>query len=231
MSVKVVEGAENGMHDGVRTDPDAPGSSSVEPVRVRSDGLYLYALTRSRSFRTPTINGVSRIRYRDLDALVKSVPFELPLLGEAGLQDHQQVVEVAMRKSTVFPLPFGVIFRDRRELIRWIEDQYLALDEALSFLDGHWELRVHMTARGRVEITEDLRDFAGHVYAEMRRVAHAAMPLHAVEDRIFSAAFLVQRGSWVEFVERAEDIAATDSRLAIDVTGPWPAYDFARIAR
>ncbi|MGQ0813916.1 MAG: GvpL/GvpF family gas vesicle protein [Gemmatimonadota bacterium] len=44
-----------------------------------------------------------------------------------------------------------------------------------------------------------------------------------------SAAFLVDRASWVEFIERIEDFGAHHRRFTFDVTGPWPAYDFVRI--
>jgi Gas vesicle synthesis protein GvpL/GvpF len=209
---------------------DAEARASRLPAH-RVDALRIFALTRNRSFRTTLVPAVSRIRYRDLDAVVKPASFGVPALNADALSEHQRVVEACMRGSTVLPMPYGVVFRDRRELIRWLEDQYLSLDEALSFLDGHWELRLHMVQRGDPEAGSDAVDFAAHIYAELRRIAHAALPLSRSEGRLFSAAFLVPRTGWVEFVEHAEDLVARDSRLSLDVTGPWPAYDFVRIAR
>jgi hypothetical protein len=216
--------------DAEDTTRDSGRESVSTAERQRSDALYVYALTRSRSFRATTRPGVSRIRYRDIDAIVRPGAFAAGLEAST-LTEHQRVVEAVMRGATVLPMPCGVVFRDRRELIRWMEDQYLALDEALSFLDGQWELRIHMTLRGEQEAGADVVDLAAHVYAELRRIAHAALPLARTEGRLFSAAFLVRRSDWVEFVERAEDLVSVDSRLSLDVTGPWPAYDFVRIAR
>jgi hypothetical protein len=62
-------------------------------------------------------------------------------------------------------------------------------------------------------------------------MAHAAQPIVPRDQRILSAAFLVPRSAWVEFFDRAEDLAGTDPRLGIDITGPWPAYDFVRLTR
>ncbi|MGH7446746.1 MAG: GvpL/GvpF family gas vesicle protein [Longimicrobiales bacterium] len=44
-----------------------------------------------------------------------------------------------------------------------------------------------------------------------------------------SAAFLVERTSWIDFVDRAEDLGASHGEIAFDITGPWPPYDFVRI--
>jgi hypothetical protein len=88
-----------------------------------------------------------------------------------------------------------------------------------------------MGVRGGEEAAPELRDLASHVYAELRRLAHAAQPMPPDDGRIFSAAFLVARTAWVEFVERGEDLAAADPRLTLDITGPWPPYDFVRLVR
>ncbi|MGH7503707.1 MAG: GvpL/GvpF family gas vesicle protein [Longimicrobiales bacterium] len=204
--------------------PDAP--------RI-AKGLYLYGLARARSLRS-AFRGTDpenvRIRYRDIDALVRAVPFSTPEADTPSIQRHQHVLEGAMRKGTVLPLPFGIVFRDRRELLRFLEDQYLVLDEGLSFLDGHFEMRLHVSARD-AEPTPEHHGLAQQVYAELRRNARAALPMPSQPGRLLTAAFLVDRGAWVEFVERAEDLDVAHPGVEVDVTGPWPAYDFVRLSR
>ena len=46
---------------------------------------------------------------------------------------------------------------------------------------------------------------------------------------LLSAAYLVDRTTWVEFIERIEDFGEQNKDLTFDVTGPWPAYDFVRV--
>jgi hypothetical protein len=189
-----------------------------------SDGLYLYGVTRSRAWRVGGEgDGLVRVRYRDLEALVRPVAYRVPRLDDDGVREHQRFVETAMRKGTILPAPYGVVFRGRRSAIRFLEDQYIALDEGLAFLDGHWELRLHIAGDDEVG---DLRELATHLYSELRRFARAAIPLASGEGRLMSAAFLVERSGWIEFIERSDDLGLANPQLVFDVTGPWPPYDF-----
>jgi hypothetical protein len=191
-------------------------------------GLYLYGMARTRSWRSPgaEAEGLVKVRYRDLEALVRPVPYAVPRFDDAGVREHQRFVESAMRRGTILPAPFGIVFRGRRAAIRFLEDQYISLDEGLAFLDGHWELRLHIAGD---EEDSDLREITTHLYSELRRFARAAIPLAAGEGRLMSAAFLVERGSWIEFIERSDDLDLAHPGLVFDVTGPWPPYDFVRI--
>lgn len=200
-----------------------------------ASGLHFFGVVRGRgglrSLGAGDAEVVQRVRYRDLEALVRGAPFELPPLDQQHLHAHQRVVEGAMRRGTILPAPFGVIFRGRRAVIHFLEEQYIVLDEALAFLDGHWELRLHVAAveptGGDEEI--ELLELATHVYSELRRFARAAVPSPRAEGRLFTASFLVDRASWIEFVERTDDLGNAHPELSFDVTGPWPPYDFVRM--
>lgn len=201
-----------------------------------SSALALYGLVRGRNFRgsralPQELADVERLRYRDLEALVQSVPFELPPVEAARIAAHERLVEAVMRRVSILPAPYGLVFRGRRALVHFLENQYLALDEALSYIDGHWEMRLLVTAPGQPgdrTRAAVLGDRAMHVYAELRRFARAAIPLHD-DERILTAAFLVDRSAWIEFVQRSEDLAAAQPDLSFEVTGPWPPYDFVRM--
>lgn len=221
--------------------PEAARASPVSGPPSRSRGgaersdravaLYFLGVTRSRSWRgARAAEDVATVRYRDLEALVRPAPYETPALDEQALQAHQRMVESAMRRDTILPAPYGVVFRNRRHVIRFLEDQYIVLDEALAFLDGHWELRVHIEPAGGGEeaVTPELHELAMHLYSELRRFSRAAVPLEAGE--LLSAAFLVDRTAWIEFVERADDMSTSNPELILDVTGPWPPYDFVKMS-
>ena len=216
--------------------PAAPSAGQAarshrrDPERQSREGLYLYGVTRSRSWRAGPVgegDDLIKVRYRDLEALVRPVPYRVPELDDDQISSHQRLVESTMRRVTILPAPFGLVFRGRRGVIRFLEDQYIALDEGLAFLDGHWELRLHISG----EDDEGLKELATHLYSELRRFARAAIPLPAGGGRLLSAAFLVERGSWIRFVERSDDLNGAHPELAFDVTGPWPPYDFVRILR
>lgn len=205
----------------------APNGADPPPS---SEGVYFYGVVRARGWRgrRGDAGELPRVRYRDVEAIVRAVPYELPPFDEAHVREHQRAVEAIMRRGTVLPAPYGVVFRGRRQLIRMLQDQYLALDEGLSFLEGHWELRLHIGA-AEGERRPALGDVAMDLYAELRRMARAAVPFPRVVGRLVSAAFLVERATWVAFVERAEELGAAHPELTIDVTGPWPPYDFVRV--
>jgi hypothetical protein len=214
-------------------DQDPPHGS---PRLAAQQAIYFFGVARARTWRGGRVaqvegEDVLRVRYRDLDALVRPTLFEIPPLDDMRIQAHQKVVESAMRRGTVLPAPFGIVFRGRRQLIHLLQDQYLVLDEGLSFMEGHWELRLHMApAAGGDDIDLELSDLAMQLYSELRRHARAAVPFAAEGKRLLSAAFLVERASWIEFVDRAEDLAAAHAEVSFDITGPWPPYDFVRVS-
>lgn len=228
-------------HRDVIAETTAPEKGSVREIHeaphnaaedANEKGLYLYGVVRARAFRgreRRRDGAVQRVRYRDLEALVREVPFVLPSDDGRAVDEHQRTVEMVMRRTTVLPAPFGIIFKGRRQLIKMMQDQYLILDEGLSLLDGHWELRLHITATAVGETEDNLSDVAMMIYAELRRFARAAVPFPSEGRRLVSAGFLVDRTTWVEFVERIEDFGSQYPDLGFDVTGPWPAYDFVRV--
>ncbi|HSJ08426.1 MAG TPA: GvpL/GvpF family gas vesicle protein [Longimicrobiales bacterium] len=195
--------------------------------------VYFYGVARARTWRGGRVAGIEgdilRVRYRDLEALVRAVPYEVPGLDDALVQAHQRVVESAMRRGTVLPMPYGIVFRGRRQLIRLLQEQYLVLDEGLSLLEGNWELRLHIAVAGVHEPDLELSDLAMQLYSELRSHARAAVPFAAEGKRLLSAAFLVDRGAWIDFMDRAEDLGNAHPEIVFDITGPWPPYDFVHV--
>jgi hypothetical protein len=216
-------------------DTPEPGEVEMPAVDMSTPhgqpGLYFYGVTRARGWRgfERRNKDVRRMRYRDIEAIVSPTAFELPADAEAGVAAHQKMIEAEMRRATVLPAPFGIIFNGRRALIRFLQEQYLVFDEGLALLEGNWELRLHISASAVGEAADDLGDEAHRIYGELRRFARAAVPFPTDDKRIMSAAFLVDRTSWVEFIERIEDFGTQQKNLTFDVTGPWPAYDFVRV--
>jgi hypothetical protein len=208
---------------------DAP--RDAQPPGSSAGALYFYGVMRTRAWfgSAGGPEGVTTVRYRDLEALVRAVAYELPVFDEANVLAHQHVVEAVMKHGTVLPGPYGVVFRGRRQLVRMMQDQYIALDEGLAFLEGNWEVRLHIMAAADVEPDAALADAAMDLYAELRRFARAAVPFPRTGRRLTSAAFLVPRSAWTEFVERAEALGTAHPEFTCDVTGPWPPYDFVRV--
>jgi hypothetical protein len=220
-NARTLEGAD------VSEDPQA-----AEPAGSSSSALYLYGVGRTRSWRPGAHDrgdGVRRLRFRGLEALVRVATFETPELSDSAVLAHQRVLDAAMRRGTILPAPFGIVFRDRRQLLRMLQDEYDAIAEGLDFLEGHWELRLHIGLASEEAHGPGMRDLAMQLYTELRRTVRAAVPFPHDEPRLLSAAFLVERSAWLDFMQRADDLSAHHPEIALDITGPWPAYDFVRI--
>jgi hypothetical protein len=213
-------------------DEETPGLEEDRPRSGPAKALYLLGIQRARSWGRRAgreeLADVLRVRYRDLEALVKPAVFEMPELDTDTVQEHQRAVEAATRRGTILPAPFGVIFQGRRPLIRLLQEQYLVLDEALSFLDGQCEVRLHISSTDGGEPDEEQMHVANQIYSDLRRSARAAVPFPRDGRRLLSSAFLVERTAWVEFIQRAEGLAQPHAEVSLDITGPWPPYDFVR---
>jgi hypothetical protein len=200
-------------------------------------GLLLHGVLRARGAeralaKLTAAPGDELVEHRGLAALVASVPYRLPEWNTELIQKHSSAIERAMRRTTIVPAPYGIVFKGRQQVADFLDDQAVALDEALSFLDGAFEMRLHVQTSGRRhDVSEgDLSDQAASFYTALRRRSRAAFTLPATGRRILSAAFLVSRAEWVSFVEYTDEIDADHPEFQFDLTGPWPPYDFVRMA-
>ena len=99
--------------------------------------LYLLGVQRARSWQWP-----ARVARGAAERSARALPrpggagaaghrSKCRSLDPDALQEHQRAVESAMRRGTILPAPFGLVFHGRRPLIRMLQEQYLVLDEAL----------------------------------------------------------------------------------------------------
>jgi hypothetical protein len=200
------------------------------------DGLYLFGFVRAvgswEILRRKEDAGRSllRVAYRDVAAVVTAAEFIEPEVSLDSILAHHRVVDETMRMETILPAPVGVVFRDRKALLSFLREEYEDLDRGLAYVEGHWEVRIHMDVPdGQVALPEH-RETAGRAYGELKRLARGGVPFRVPEGRVFGAAFLVERDNMPSFVEKAEAVeAALEGALVFDITWPWPPYDFVRL--
>ena len=153
--------------------------------------------------------GVSLLRFRDIGALVEQAAFS--------------------------PAHFGTLFRGTEHVRRWLEQNYIALNEGILFVAGRCEARVHVSLRAPEEsLSEDdvveAEAMAAECFRLLRRDAVAAVSLPPrVHSTILSGAFLVEQARWAEFAEQVRAQALRRPELLFAKTGPWPPYDFVRM--
>jgi hypothetical protein len=151
------------------------------------------------------------------------------------IEQYRRVVDDVFCKAPILPAPVGTVFRSRETLTRWLELHYVALTEALSFVEDRAVARVHV---GRVDGKPTEREVGSEVAAaaadslrSLRRHAVVAVPLKSehVTGIVLSSAFLVDKELWDDFVSAVDDQRRRNPGLALDISGPWPPFDFVRM--
>jgi hypothetical protein len=178
----------------------------------------------------------ARIPYRDLCAVVsEQKAFLLDEPTPDQVENHRAIVDAVFRRASVLPAPVGVVFRAQDVLTRWMELHYMSLTSALQFVEDRAVARVHVVrADGKavdLEAGSDIAAAAAEATRAIRRRAVASVPLRLEEvtGLVLSAAFLVERDLWKEFIGAVEEQRDAHHLMRFDVTGPWAPYDFVRM--
>jgi len=203
------------------------------------NGCRLYGvalLTRANGGESPRVPaGVSVLRFRDIGALVEQVPFSHAASVQCDAERHRGIIERVFRDGAILPAPCGTIFRGTERVRRWLEQNYIALNEGIHFVAGRCEARVHVSLRAPEEsLSEEKVGEAELSAAEclrlLRRCAVAAVELPLrLPSTILSGAFLIEQARWSEFAEQVRAETRRRTELVCAKTGPWPPYDFVRL--
>jgi len=200
------------------------------------NALRLYGITDVQHHaQAKPPEGTEVLPFRDLAAIVGSTDYNAaPPTGEV-IDQYRRIVDDVFCKAPILPAPVGTVFRSRDTLMRWLELHYVALSEALNFVEDRAVARVHV---GRVDGKAADRDTGSEVAAAaadslrlLRRHAVVAVPLKSeqVTGIVLSSAFLVDKELWDDFVTAVDDQRHRNPGLALDLSGPWPPFDFVRM--
>jgi len=205
-------------------------------IRDTGGALTLFGVTFSEAAaRGAVISGTELVTVRELAAIVgtgaayaakEPTPEEVTALGD--------IVGEYARRAAVLPAPVGVVFRSRQAVTRWLELHYVALSDALSFVDDRVVGRVHVWRPGNAserDVGSDLAAAASEALRDLRRSAVATVPLRTEQltGIVLSAAFLIEQELWKEFASKVEEQGTRDTNLRLELTGPWPPYDFVQM--
>ncbi len=201
--------------------------------------LRVYGIINHDPHAPLKVTGVSTVALRELAAVVEAADYSVQDVGPSDVARHLEVVTALFNQDVVLPAPVGTVFRNNEILERWMDLHYVALSDALAWVEDRVGARVHINKVERKSDDKgagfDLAAVAGEVTRSLRRHAVSTVPLRDGgeggdgTDVVLSAAFLVERQLWKEFVSAAEDEQDRHSHIQVDVTGPWPPYDFVRV--
>ena len=178
--------------------------------------------------------GVRLFPVRELATVADEGDYKANEVGIADIERQLAVIEAVFAQDAVLPAPVGTVFRSEDVLQKWMELHYVALSDALAWVEDRVAARVHITrALGREsdkEAGSDLAAIAAEVTRSLRRHAVATVPLRSeqVTGIVLSAAYLVERNLWTEFTDAVGDERERHQLVTMELTGPWPPYDFVR---
>jgi hypothetical protein len=180
------------------------------------------------------IAGTELVVVRDLAAVVAESPYAALEPDEERVSHVADVVTQYQARSAILPAPVGVVFRSRDAVQRWLELHYVALSDALSFVDDRVVGRVHVWRPGNEDeqsVGSDLAAAAADALRDLRRSAVATVPLRTEQltGIVLSAAFLIEQELWKDFAAKVEEQGTRAANLRLELTGPWPPYDFVQM--
>ncbi|HEV7586526.1 MAG TPA: GvpL/GvpF family gas vesicle protein, partial [Longimicrobium sp.] len=170
--------------------------------------------------------GSRLVLHDDVAALVAPAPPQGADDDPLHVTARHWEVHRALLAGDVVPAPAGMVFAGDPEVATFLAESYTTLRSALARVRGRWEYRLHVSLADAAFPETRALDLATHMYAELRRLARAAVPFPRDPPRVLSAAFLVERGASDAFRDRVDQLSALNSALELDLTGPWPPYDF-----
>src|SRR5436190_20120207 len=113
-----------------------------------SMALRLHAITGidpHQGTAAEAVDGASVVSFRDLGAIVsEQKAFAVPEADDAAVAAHRTIVDTLFRRGPVVPAPYGVVFRAKDVVTRWMELHYVSLCDALAFVEDRAVARVHV---------------------------------------------------------------------------------------
>lgn len=115
--------------------------------RRHGPAARLYAIVPAHTPPERLPAGIHVLGYRELSAAVSD-----ELLGRGGparpdLVLYRAVVGALFAQGSVVPVQPGVVFRRVDTLVGWLELHYAALTDAMSYVEGRGEARLHVCRR------------------------------------------------------------------------------------
>jgi hypothetical protein len=169
---------------------------------------------------------------RQLAAVIEEASLGAFLGRARQVARYRAVVEQAFAERSIVPVPWGTTFRSRASVERWLELHYSPLQEALAFVAERAMMRVRVglttSTAGEAAATVDNRLWT--ILRGLKGDAVAAIPVVPGADTSDAiCAYLIERDAIPQFEHRVASLTSAEPLLKVDVSGPFPAYDFVQM--
>ena len=162
---------------------------------MAEEGQYLYCIIgtgEARNFGPIGIgdqgNPVTTIAYRDLGAVVSSVPMNRYVVSKETMLTHERVIETVMKEYTVLPVRFYTVAPNAEEVRSLLRRRYLEFKKLLRELDNKVELGLKALWRDMnaifAEIVEEKEEIKAATAEMMARSGEEASQKDVVDEMV-----------------------------------------------
>ena len=225
------------------------------------EGQYVYCVIETggaRNFGPIGIgergDAVITIAYRDLSAVVSSVPMNKYVVSSKTISAHERVIEMVMRDYTVLPVRFYTVAPNAEDIRNLLRRRYPEFKRLLREMDNKVELGLKCRWRDMNTVLKEVVEESKNRNAtdqiiklalqdkKAREGEPIIQPLRKIsgnfclnqtygDDMLMNAAFLVDKSREKEFDNEVARLAAQhEGRIAFKYIGPAPPYSFVNIA-
>ena len=197
--------------------------------------LTLFGVTFLESHDVrPPVPDTELVVVRDVAAVCAQGPYTRTDPTAERIDHFASVIETYSQRGPILPAPMGVVFRSRDAVQRGVELHFVALSDALNYVENRVVARVHVYRPGEAgdrEVGADLAAAAADSLRILQRASVTTVPLRTekLTGIVLSAAFLVEHDKWSEFAAEVEQQGRHNADLRFELTGPWPPYDFVQM--
>ena len=220
--------------------PLSPDSDYLAGMTTQG-GLRLFGVAEIESGNSDSVaSGTTIVYHRGLGAIVEPADYSAAKLDDEAMDRYAAVIEEAFRAGAVLPAPPGTVFKSHGTLSHWLELHYFTLTDAMAVVEGHVAGRVSVRSApdakddSKDDAAKSLKALSAEAIRLLRGHAAATVVLPVVEDEskegvISRASFLVGADKWEAFQSIVSQENNRRPTLDVNLTGPWPPYDFVRM--
>lgn len=202
------------------------------------NGRYVYCIIKVQeepeSFGNIGFQGkeVYTVKYKEFSPVVSDVPVKkYDIDNEEDIKTHTYVVNEVMKKYSVIPVAYGMVFKNKKLVDISMRSGYKAMKKAMKIVDNKVELGVKIILPqdfdGDLQKVEQCKSEFSN---SLKQIAFDSKNLNLFSKRlIMNGSFLVEKDKIEAFSDEVERLRTKYDSFKVRYSGPWSPYNFVDI--
>jgi len=170
------------------------------------------------------------IPYKDLGVLISKYPFLNPILKEKEAMEHADILKKIAKKTTIIPMAFGNVFKDKKILELILKKSYNAVKESLKQIKNKIELGVKVIKSNEDNTMIDEDKIKIEILNSLGNLSVKSVQGENFSERLLlNHSFLVEKNNFSKFSDVIAKLEKKYPKFKFNYTGPWPPYSFVDI--